>query len=379
MPSTAESGMKFTWAYREETIMSRHEWGRLARRSQIRGPLDTWQAFQLRLAMGRRATPRKIINLAAVKIQKRLRVDKLRCRPYRYKIDPTNTCPLRCPLCPTGLRLPFRKSGFMDESLYRRIIDQIARDALLLDLFGWGEPLLHPNLDAMIHYAVDRGIFTRMSSTLCLPGWRGAESLVASGLDSIIVAVDGIDEATYGLYRREGRLSDVLDNLASLVAARARAGRKTPHLTVRMLVHRANEHQVDQVRALSRRLGADAFTVGPIVVDTDSPDQIERWIPVGSPSSGYNKELINHGSCDDLWESLAINWDGGVAPCCWIYEDRYDLANLADEPLLQVWNSPAFRAARRSVAGKVPIDGAPQVVCSLCSGRPAYLSTRPGT
>ncbi len=353
--------------------MSLHEWKRFVQRSRTRGLAETWRALNLRFAMLGRATPVKIANFMVVKIQKRLRTDRVRGFPYRYKLDPTNRCTLRCPLCPTGLGKTTRDTGLMDLPTYRRIIDQLASHAMMLDLFGWGEPLLHPGLSEMVAYASDKGLFTRLSTTLARPGWDGAEALVASGLDAIIIAADGACEETYSHYRRGGAWQDVLANVQSLVKARRDSGRSTPHITMRMLVHRRNEHEIVDVKKLAHELGADAFTIGNIVVNTGDVAQAADWLPADPRLNGYTQGMINRGSCEDLWESMVINWDGGVAPCCWVYEPDHDLGNVTTTPLNQLWNSPAFVAARRAVGRKPVLDGMPEVLCSSCAGQPDYL------
>ena len=320
--------------------------------------------------MWRRSTPRKILNFASVKLQKQFRRDTVRGLPYRYKLDPTNHCHLKCPLCPTGLQISTRKTGRMDDELFRSIVDQIASHTLILDLFGWGEPLLHPRLNSLIRLAADRNIFTRLSTSLSLPEWLGAKQLVASGLDAVIVAVDGANQSSYERYRRNGRLDNVATNLRRLVEARYASGKSTPHITVRMLIHRFNEHELDEVKRLARQWGADAFTVETIVINSDDADQAATWLPT---NTHFNSDQQNRGSCDDLWESMVINWDGGVSPCCWIYDPVHDLGSLKTSPLPELWNSPAYKAARRAVAHKKPADCAPDVLCTSCGGRPAYL------
>ncbi len=258
----------------------------------------------------------------------------------------------------------------MDDELFRRIVDQIASHALILDLFGWGEPLLHPRLNTMIRLGADRNIFTRLSTSLSLPEWWGAEQLVASGLDAMIVGIDGASQSSYERYRRNGCLDDVANNLRLLVEARQAADSSAPHITVRMLIHRFNEHELDEVKVLARQWGADAFTVETIVINSEDPSQAATWLPTSAQSNGNHK---NYGSCDDLWESLVINWDGGVSPCCWIYDPDHDLGNLKHSSLTELWNSPAFQTARRAVSHKKPADCAPDVLCTSCGGRPAYL------
>ncbi len=354
--------------------MPRHEWVRFFRRSVARGASATLDALAVRRAMWRHATPRKLANLLAVKVQKRLRTDRVRGHPYRYKLDPTNVCRLTCPLCPTGLGVVNRRRGFMDPVLYRHLIDQIAPWALILDLFGWGEPMLHPGLPGLVAYASGRNLFTRLSTSLDDCDRGRAEALVASGLDAVVIAVDGATQRTHGAYRRGGRLADVLAGTDRLLAARARAGAATPHVTIRMLVNRCNEHELEDVRRLAAAHGADAFTVGTIALDPRDTATARTWLPTRPLLNDYTDGTPNRGGCDDLWEALVVNWDGRCAPCCWIHDSRHDLGDLREESVAAVWNASGYRAARRAAAGKRRRLTERPVHCEQCGGRPAYLS-----
>ena len=109
--------------------------------------------------------------------------------------------------------------------------------------------MLHPDLPRLVRLATSRGVFTRVVTALPDCGRDLAEALVASGLDAIVVAVDGASPDSHAVYRRGGRLDGVLAGVRHLLAARRRMGSRTPHLTLRMLVHRRNEHEIDAVRA----------------------------------------------------------------------------------------------------------------------------------
>ena len=57
-----------------------------------------------------------------------------------------------------------------------------------------------------------------------------AEAVVRSGLDTMIVSLDGVTQDVYEQYRVAGRLDRVLDNLRLLVETKRRLGVETPYL-----------------------------------------------------------------------------------------------------------------------------------------------------
>ena len=343
-------------------------------RSIIRGRPGTQSALRLRLIMLRRASVGKIFNFLSIKIQKRLRHDVITAFPYRFKIDPTNVCQLHCPLCPTGLKQSFRAKGFLPLSEFQSIVDQISSRALILDLFGWGEPMLHPDISPMVRYATDRNVFTRMSSTLHQVQRCQLEELVDAGLGAIIVAIDGSTAETHQKFRAGSDFSQLTETIKDLVLIKKEKGTALPHITVRMLISRHNESQISEVKALAKELGVDAFTVGQIAINTDDAQQAALWLPRKSGISAYLKNLKNQGSCSDLWESLVINYDGGISPCCWQYQDKNDVGNCFKTPVAEIWNSPGMVAARRLVLGKDVPEEFKKSACHKCQGTPDYLS-----
>ena len=161
------------------------------------------------------STPRKFANFVLSKVQKWLRRDCLISMPYRYYIDPTNLCNLRCPLCPTGRMELQRPRGRMNLEDFKRIVDQIAPYAYYVELYNWGEPFLHPQIFDMIRYASERKISVQLSSNLNYFNEEMAEQAVASGLTRLLVSVDGATQETYEKYRCGGRLEVVLQTYVS--------------------------------------------------------------------------------------------------------------------------------------------------------------------
>jgi MoaA/NifB/PqqE/SkfB family radical SAM enzyme len=338
---------------------------------------NSLRTIELRAHILKHSTPRKSANAVLVKAQKWLRRERVAGMPYRYNVDPINICNLRCPLCPTGLGTLQRNRGKMDLEGYKNVIDQIAPYAYVLELYNWGEPFLHPQIFDMIRYASQHNVFVRLSSNLNHFDAAMAEKAVDSGLDALIVSVDGATEATYQKYRQRGELSRVTENVGLLVEAKRRSSSRLPYVILRMLVNRYNEHEIEDTRRMATELGADIFTIGTLFIDTKDKAQAEEWLPKDEQLSYYDysaDELKNVWHCADLWEGMAINWDGGISPCCWLQNAENDFDNALARPIKDIWNDAAYVSARRVFAFGGAKPGPATTICSICKGRPEYLN-----
>jgi len=319
-------------------------------------------------------TPLKTLNLLTLKAQKWLRCDTVWGMPYRYYIDATNICNLRCPVCPTGLGILGRERGRMELEGFRAIVDQVARHAYVLGLYNWGEPYLHPQIFDMIRYAHDHGISVELSSNMNYFTRQMAEMTVSSGLNRLIVSVDGSTQEAYEAYRRGGDLSRVLDNVDMLVAEKELQSSRYPFVLMRMLINRHNEHQIEDLRQIAEQIGVDGFSTGAFLIDTSNEAQIEEWLPTVEAQScyKYSEELKNVWHCSDLWESMIINWDGGVAPCCWLHREEHDFGNVFEKSISDIWNGESYVNSRRVFGRKLPLNGH-RTICMVCRGEPRHL------
>lgn len=321
-------------------------------------------------------TFKKVTNYLLIKIQKRLRIINLSGMPYLYVIDPTNACNLRCKLCPTGLGILGRKQGIIDFQKYKKIIDEIAPYANEVWLFNWGEPFLHPNICEIIEYTSNKKIAVRISSNLNRLRDNMADQIVLSGLDNLLISVDGADNDTYQKYRVGGNLDQVLKNIEEITKAKRKYKSKKPYIYLRMLINKHNSHQIEEMAKLALSLGVDALRVGPIYIDTTNESQVQEWLPDDSKLTVYNRDeekLVNIHHCSDLWESMVINWDGGVSPCCWVHNKNHDMANAFDHSIKSIWNNREYHISRQvfSNQGKNKIIG--ENICTKCKGNPQYL------
>src|SRR5687768_13049245 len=84
--------------------------------------------------------------------------------PISISFEPTTSCNLRCPECPSGLRAFTRPTGMLQQDFFSTTIDQLSKDLLYLIFYFQGEPYLNPAFLEMVKYAASKGIYTATST-----------------------------------------------------------------------------------------------------------------------------------------------------------------------------------------------------------------------
>lgn len=289
--------------------------------------------------------------------------------PISISFEPTTSCNLRCPECPSGLRAFTRPTGMLQKDFFSETIDQLSRELLYLVFYFQGEPYLNPGFLDMVKYATQKKIYTATSTNAHYLTDENARRTIESGLDRLIISIDGTTQEVYEQYRVGGRLDKVLEGARNIVKWKKELGSKTPFIIFQFLVVRPNEHQVEEARELGKQIGVDAvwFKTAQIYDFEKDPNQL---IPVNGKYSRYQKtgegyafkgKLANH--CWRLWHDPVITWDGLVAPCCFDKDAQHRLGDLKTKPFKEIWNNPAYKEFRsRILLGRKNID-----ICSNCS------------
>ena len=297
---------------------------------------------------------KKLFNVLRVEAQLRLGRRKVWGSAFEWEIDTTNICQLKCPLCHTGLGTIHRDKGIMHFDTYTKTIDQIKDYCVWLSLYSWGEPFLNRRIHDFVAYAHENRIATIMSTNLNKPlSPEMAENIIKSGLDVMIVSVDGVTQEVYEKYRVGGRLDRVLDNLKLLVQKKRELGYATPHIEWQFIVMRQNEHQMEEAKQLAVDIGVDAV----IFKNVDFPHgmnddkEAERWLPQQQPDylreNPFFKPYQEDGQrCWRLWRSAVVNWDGGLAPCCYLTDKAEDFGEVTNSSIKEIWNNENYTAAR---------------------------------
>src|SRR5690606_24394473 len=126
--------------------------------------------------------------------------------PVSVSFEPTTSCNLRCPECPSGLRSFTRPTGMLKKDFFRQTIDEIHKELLYLIFYFQGEPYLNPAFLEMVRYASDKKIYTATSTNAHYLNDSNARRTVESGLDRLIISIDGTTQEVYQQYRRGGKL-----------------------------------------------------------------------------------------------------------------------------------------------------------------------------
>jgi MoaA/NifB/PqqE/SkfB family radical SAM enzyme len=299
---------------------------------------------------------RKIVNLFLIGFNRVFRISRAIGRPYMAHISPSGVCDLSCSLCPVHDETN-RGRTLMSLEVFKKFIDEAGGTLLYVILWGWGEPLLNPDLPRMIACARERGILTICSTNLNRLKPATARDLVASGLDVLIVALDGATEETAARLRPGSSAGRVVENLKLLRSERERAGSTKPFLNLRMVVSRDNEAEVEAFRRLARELGADmvsfkAFsTRQPGYADSNHDrtfapaEERYRWYEYQAdfavdPDRG-------RFDCRFPWTKPTLFPDGDVAICEFDFHSEVPLGNIKDRSFRRIWFGPEARSIRR--------------------------------
>ena len=303
----------------------------------------------------------------------------IKARPLKITFDPTNVCQLRCPLCPTGIGTPNREATRASLEAFTRLIDEVGDYVFFMDLFNWGEPLLNKHLTEFIEVARKKRISTTISTNLSLRmSDDRLRDLIKSGLNHMIVSLDGATSETAGVYRRKGDFNLVIENMRRIVQLKHELGSRTPYIIWRFLVFRFNEHELSYATRLASDIGVDRFTVAPAFLDEgdfEIPENdrqlMKNWVPTDPRMSNYDPEesagveagkLRQKGSmgqkrarCDWHYTSTAINADGAVAPCCAMFYKKDDFGKISDSEdgrYMNIVNNSKFVAIRNHFSGR---------------------------
>lgn len=289
--------------------------------------------------------------------------------PVTVSIEPTTACNLRCPECPSGLRAFTRETGNLKADFFRQTIDALHKDLLFLIFYFQGEPYINPAFLDMVGYAHRKGLYTITSTNGHFLDEDNARRTVESGLDRLIISVDGTTQDTYAQYRIGGNLDAVLDGARRVVDWKRRLRSRTPHIIFQFLVVRPNEHQIPEVYRLAREIGVDEVKLktaqvydylnGNPLIPTQ--DRYARYRRRPDGTWAVKNALDNH--CWKLWHACVITWNGLVVPCCFDKDAAHRLGDLRRQSFRELWQGEAYRSFRSALLnGRDQID-----ICTNCT------------
>jgi len=318
-------------------------------------------------------TPRKLANIS--KVYSSYQLTRLQNKPtqwgmpYTISIEPTTACNLRCQECPSGLRAFSRPTGNLKADFFRQTISEIYRDLVYIIFYFQGEPYINPQFLEMVNHAHKKGIYTITSTNGHFLNDANAKATVESGLDRMIISVDGTTQEVYEQYRKEGKLENVLQGARNIVKWKKKLKSKTPYTIFQFLVVKPNEHQIPEVHRLAKEIGIDEVKLKTAQVydfkdGNDLIPTIDKYSRYAKKSDGtfeIKNELLNQ--CWKLWHSCVITWDGLVVPCCFDKDADHKLGDLKSNSFRDIWHGDLYNNFRTQIlGGRDQID-----ICNNCT------------
>jgi len=263
--------------------------------------------------------------------------------PKRFKkvyIEISNVCNLQCTFCPEVER----DKRFMEPALFERVARAVAplTDEVCFHLMG--EPLLHPQFDAYLHFCETLGVSVNLTTNGILLNPGRIKALESPALKQI----------NFSLQSFESNFpeADDADYLARIFDFTRQAMRSRPQLYVnlRLWNHGAPGAPASNSRLIAKikqGLGAEfnefsdvrwkksVKIAGRVYLHFDSRFQ---WPHPAQPVRS------TRGFCHGLSSHIGILADGTVVPCCLDKEGVINLGNCAAQPIEAILGSPRAQA-----------------------------------
>lgn len=256
--------------------------------------------------------------------------------PLTLYLEPTNACNQKCIICPRAQSK--REVGFIDFSLFRKIIDESKPHGIRhFILHKDGEPLLHPEIVDMVSYIkkINPKNTVYISTNGLLLEREKAEALMAAGLNQLNISIDAANKETYQKIRG-GDFDKVEYNIKEAISIKK--DKKFYKTTINLQIIRMQE-AIDEIDLFIKkwRVYGIEFSVQPYL----------NWGGVKYDPILKTGKIIKRYPCYALWLAPAINWDGAVSICCLDWNAQEILGNVRDLSLSQIWQGEKIRLYRK--------------------------------
>ena len=304
--------------------------------------------------------------------------------PLRIQVENSTICNLKCQMCP--LFEMKREKGMMKFDQFKAIYDKIK--PLFLNLTGYGESFLNPDILKMVNYAKKNGSYVKFDNNGTIVDKHKTIETIESGLDLLSFSVDAVDEKTYEKIRGKNLFEKLIKNLIFFVDERNKRGSDL-EIHAAIVVQEDNLSELTRLIKLLDQIGVDKINPTP-VIEYDIPEnrkfKLNKYIESLKKTLGeidrlkpYIKAKLDLGplrefafkkneidakkrSCFIPWYSTYIAFNGDVFPCCYYYDGQIKFGNIFEKDFSEIWNSLAYKKFRMSVLknrNKLPI-------CSSC-------------
>jgi MoaA/NifB/PqqE/SkfB family radical SAM enzyme len=252
---------------------------------------------------------------------------KISSLPSFLKIEISRFCDVNCKFCfvdKVDIMYPMHD--------YKKLIDQFKDYAFLVSLYDIGEPLHHPDVIECIRYAHTNKMGTVISTSLSINKddafWY---ELVTSGLDVLIVAIDGITAKSYNEYRRNGQFDLVILNLKKILELQKSTKSKI-FIEWQMVDFEWNRSEQKAAEKMAYEFGCNNFR---IIAEATQPRKCQD-----------NDDAIRKRNCLLPYILFFVTAKNEVRLCYKIYHHDMHIGSLSHHSFAEIWNGAEIARVR---------------------------------
>lgn len=212
-------------------------------------------------------------------------------RPLELYLEVSNVCDLRCAMClrfsalnpGRGQHIRAEARGFMALDGVLDAVAGLLPHALVVNVFGYGEPTLHPSFAELIRVLARSEVLVEFFTSGMHLGDELAALLVEQGAHRVTLSFSGSTREEYESVYLGGDFRRVLGGLATLRDRKRAEGSPYPLLEVNSLAFRHHVRTLDRFVELMAEHGADQVNVTPLHEHVDSIAPLRgHGVPLGS-------------------------------------------------------------------------------------------------
>jgi len=254
--------------------------------------------------------------------------------PEYVQIEISNHCILKCPLCPKGQGEIKRNNLDIEINIFKSILNELNQYDPRIQLWNYGEPLLHKKIIPLLKIIDNRFNYCSMSTNGQFMTNKLAKTIVQCGITEIIFSIDGIDQKTYEKYRIGGQLNLALENMKKVIKAKQLLNSDI-EITIQFLVFKHNFNDIPKLGDFFYPMGVDKIVAKSVMMmyEGNNKELIEiskkyLYLDYGGERYKINKGVFevkgkDLGYCPLFDNSIIITTDGDFLICCWDYRSDF--------------------------------------------------------
>ncbi len=232
-------------------------------------------------------------------------------------------------------------------NLFKRIVDDYTKSGVrCIKLHNYGEPLITPGFDKMLHYirTKDPNVEIHFASNGLLLNEKWAHVVINEKVNRISVTVDGAGKETYEKIRIGLKYDTVVKNIRDFMDLKKEIGVEYPELYVSIIQMEETKDELDYF----------------VKQWKDVVDQvvITKYSTRAGELPG-NEFCVQPKPCFRLWKQIVVTNTGEVATCCADWNCKSVLGDMRTQSIYEIWQGEVVKRLRQlhleGLASEIPL------------------------